>query len=115
METDIITTLIGARAEWVGKAACKGLDPELFYPEPVGATKHIKKICLACPVSLECLQYAIGNNEKHGIWGATSVAKRRNGSIAIANLKRQLAEIEAMKLSPANRRIKLRKIRSASL
>jgi WhiB family transcriptional regulator, redox-sensing transcriptional regulator len=114
METNIITTLVGTRAQWISKAACRGLDPELFFPEPGGATKHIKKICLSCPVSLECLEHAIVHKENFGIWGGTSVAKRQNGSTAIADLKRRLAEMEAMKLNPAARRIKLRKIRSSS-
>ena len=114
METNIITTLVGTRAQWISKAACRGLDPELFFPEPGGATKHIKKICLSCPVSLECLEHAIVHKENFGIWGGTSVAKRQNGSTAIADLKRRLAEMEAMKLNPAARRIKLRKICSSS-
>ena len=114
METNIITTLVGTRAQCISKAACRGLDPELFFPEPGGATKHIKKICLSCPVSLECLEHAIVHKENFGIWGGTSVAKRQNGSTAIADLKRRLAEMEAMKLNPAARRIKLRKIRSSS-
>ena len=36
-----------------------------------------RAVCAICPVSGECLEYAMGNNEQHGIWGGTTGRQRR--------------------------------------
>jgi WhiB family transcriptional regulator, redox-sensing transcriptional regulator len=63
--------------EWQDHAACLGVDPDLFFPtqgEPVG---EAKQICRGCQVRETCLEYALRNNLKHGIWGGTSERERR--------------------------------------
>lgn len=66
--------------EWMKKARCRETDPEIFYPEQ-GSGHYIatqaKRICNSCEVKVECLQYALDNNEAHGIWGGLNEKSRR--------------------------------------
>jgi uncharacterized protein with von Willebrand factor type A (vWA) domain len=41
------------------EARCLDADPEAFFPEKGGSTREAKRICAACPVRDECLQYAL--------------------------------------------------------
>jgi WhiB family redox-sensing transcriptional regulator len=61
---------------WQDLALCQEVDPELFFPEggDVGAAK---RICMACEVRRECLDYALDHQEKWGIWGGKSERQRR--------------------------------------
>lgn len=62
---------------WRDKAACKGVDPKLFFPERGDDTVTPKRICASCPVAEPCLDYAMQLNEKFGIWGGASERQRR--------------------------------------
>jgi WhiB family redox-sensing transcriptional regulator len=63
--------------KWWDFASCRGLDPELFYPEPYTDPKEAKEVCRACPVQVVCLEWALSHREKHGVWGGESEAGRR--------------------------------------
>lgn len=55
---------------WMRDAACKGMDPALFFVEGAGPAKNkAVAVCARCPVRTECLEYAIELGEQHGIWG----------------------------------------------
>ena len=75
----MIRNLLGplATASWVDHAVCAQTDPESFFPEKGGSTRDAKKICEGCPVTVPCLQYALDNNERHGIYGGLSERERR--------------------------------------
>jgi WhiB family transcriptional regulator, redox-sensing transcriptional regulator len=62
--------------DWRERAACRGLDPDLFYPERGADPKPAQRICADCPVREECLDYAMERREI-GIWGGTSEQERR--------------------------------------
>jgi WhiB family redox-sensing transcriptional regulator len=62
---------------WQTDALCTQTDPEAFFPEKGGSTKDAKKICLSCDVRNECLEYAIANDERFGVWGGLSERQRR--------------------------------------
>lgn len=67
-----------ARPEpWMVDAACVGTDPEAFFPEKGQVSKEAKKVCLGCPVTLDCLAYALRNGERFGLWGGLSERERR--------------------------------------
>jgi WhiB family redox-sensing transcriptional regulator len=34
-------------------------------------------VCLSCDVRVECLEYALANDERFGIWGGLSERERR--------------------------------------
>lgn len=65
--------------DWRDHAACKGADPNLFFPGRGDwmAIRVAKQICAGCDVRAECLEEAIINNEREGIFGGTTVLQRR--------------------------------------
>lgn len=62
---------------WQNLANCLGVDPDLFFPERGASTKEAKAVCQGCTVREDCLQYALANGEKFGIWGGLSERERR--------------------------------------
>jgi WhiB family redox-sensing transcriptional regulator len=71
---------IGSEADaqsWQEQALCAETDPEAFFPEKGGSTREAKKICTGCEVKAQCLEYALANDERFGIWGGLSERERR--------------------------------------
>ena len=62
---------------WQDEALCAQTDPEAFFPEKGGSTREAKKVCASCDVKAECLEYALSNDERFGIWGGLSERERR--------------------------------------
>lgn len=62
---------------WQERALCAQTDPEAFFPEKGGSTREAKRVCLTCEVRAECLEYALGHDERFGIWGGLSERERR--------------------------------------
>ena len=77
MEKSIIEELIGGMPSWTEEANCKGADADIFFPERGASTRKAKSICRACSVQEDCLEFAIENSEKFGIWGGLSERERR--------------------------------------
>jgi len=70
------------RFDWRLAAACRDLDPDLFFPigaagPAVAQIAEAKRICLACPVRKPCLDWAIRHCQDHGIWGGTTEKERQ--------------------------------------
>ncbi|QBJ95344.1 WhiB family transcriptional regulator [Rhodococcus sp. ABRD24] len=63
--------------QWQDRALCAQTDPEAFFPEKGGSTREAKRICMGCEVRGECLEYALSNDERFGIWGGLSERERR--------------------------------------
>jgi WhiB family redox-sensing transcriptional regulator len=62
---------------WQTDALCAQTDPEAFFPEKGGSTRDAKRICTTCDVRDQCLEYALQNDERFGIWGGLSERERR--------------------------------------
>ncbi|WP_282958973.1 WhiB family transcriptional regulator [Phycicoccus avicenniae] len=62
---------------WQERSLCAQTDPEAFFPEKGGSTREAKKVCVSCEVRAECLEYALSNDERFGIWGGLSERERR--------------------------------------
>lgn len=62
------------RQEWRARAACLGVDTEIFFHD---STYAAKAVCRTCVVREECLEYALVNREKFGVWGGRSERERR--------------------------------------
>ena len=62
---------------WQTDSLCAQTDPEAFFPEKGGSTRDAKKICSSCEVRNQCLEYALLNDERFGIWGGLSERERR--------------------------------------
>ena len=75
--------------EWVTRANCRGLDPDLFFPERGDPTREAKAVCQGCRVRSDCLAVALARSEKFGIWGGMSERERRRIRRALAHSRRR--------------------------
>ena len=66
---------------WHPYALCLGVDPALFFPQREAGQDNsgleAKRVCIDCPVRINCLDYAVRNNERFGIWGGVGSDRRR--------------------------------------
>jgi hypothetical protein len=62
---------------WRDEALCAQTDPDSFFPEKGGSTREAKAVCTRCPVQAECVDEALANGERYGIWGGLSERERR--------------------------------------
>lgn len=69
---------------WLGRAACRALPTELFFPageldeQAVEQAEEAKSVCASCPVRVACLEFAIATNQPYGIWGGANASERRS-------------------------------------
>lgn len=84
---------------WKNRAACSGLDSDIFFPErdgkPImggrGIYSKARKVCANCPVKSECLNYAFHFNMiEFGMFGGLSPVERKK---QFARLRKLLASI----------------------
>ncbi|GLX97447.1 WhiB family transcriptional regulator [Herbidospora galbida] len=68
--------------DWRHRAACRDVDPELFFP--IGNTgpalmqiEEAKQVCRQCTVSELCLKWALESAQDAGVWGGLSEDERR--------------------------------------
>ena len=75
---DVLMMLEGEEdRSWQMQANCMGVDPDLFFPERGASTREAKEVCRGCVVRDDCLEFALANGEKFGIWGGMSERERR--------------------------------------
>ncbi len=65
------------RESWMDLGLCTQTDPEAFFPERGGSARAAKRVCASCPVQEQCLEYALRNDERFGVWGGLSERERR--------------------------------------
>ena len=82
---DVLAVPLIARGHWRSLAACQAVDPDLFFP--VSASGKLleqvtaaKAICAACPVRRECLAFALGTAQAHGVWGGLTEEERHQAA-----------------------------------
>jgi len=65
--------------DWRKGAACKGANPEVFFPPKGGfqQAKVAKNMCKTCPVAQDCLEYALEQDIWDGIYGGLAPKDRR--------------------------------------
>ena len=89
---DAVSLLYGRQErDWQSRANCMGVDPDLFFPERGASTREAKEVCRGCVVREDCLEYALANGEKFGIWGGLSERERRRLRRARAMSRRAAA------------------------
>ena len=64
--------------DWRHKAVCRDEDPELFFPvgnsgPALAQIATAKMVCNRCPVTSQCLAWALEAGPEAGGWGGTSV------------------------------------------
>lgn len=60
---------------WTEHAACKGMDPDLFFPARGDDCDTARAVCRTCPVMAECREY--GMAERFGVYGGLTERERR--------------------------------------
>ena len=53
------------------------MAPKASWSNSGSSTREAKRVCLTCEVRGECLEYALQNDERFGIWGGLSERERR--------------------------------------
>jgi WhiB family transcriptional regulator, redox-sensing transcriptional regulator len=62
------------------QAACKDVDPDMFFPEQGSKYKTdeaAKAVCGSCAIKFDCLQVALANNYD-GVWGGLNTLDRES-------------------------------------
>jgi len=77
-----MTTTADHLAEWWSLAACRHVNPDLFFPASVtgpgrAQAAGAKAVCARCPVRRDCLRYALAAGSVQGVWGGMSEEERR--------------------------------------
>lgn len=62
---------------WSHRAACRGLDPLIFFPADDDEAAAAKAVCEQCAVRELCLDHALGEREREGVWGGCTERERR--------------------------------------
>ena len=70
--------------DWQGVARCRGTDVVALFFGPEGETESARRlrerkakvVCASCALRVECLDYALQNPSKYGIWGGLNRAER---------------------------------------
>jgi len=62
---------------WMSRAICRDAAPGAFFPSDGVGVERARRVCAACPVKAECLEYALDYRIDHGIWGGCSERERR--------------------------------------
>lgn len=73
MHTDTITP---ADFAWQEQALCAQTGADFFFPEPGSSVREAKRICGMCEMRSACLEYALNNDERFGVWGGLSEKER---------------------------------------
>lgn len=69
---------------WRGLASCRGIHGQDFFPPAGGERRRerrqrelrAKAVCAGCPVRSECLDTALANDERYGVWGGLTDTER---------------------------------------
>lgn len=62
---------------WRQLAACRGVEPDIFYPASDEEAEVAKAVCGQCAVRQPCLEYALASRERDGVWGGATEKERR--------------------------------------
>lgn len=67
---------------WWARAKCRETEYSSLFSKMFDSdaranmTNRAKRICMECPVNVECYKSALANDEKWGVWGGVNFARR---------------------------------------
>jgi len=67
----------GPELDWKLGGLCRQADPDLWHPDKGASVRDAKRVCRSCLVRAECLEWAMDNDERYGVWGGLSERERR--------------------------------------
>jgi WhiB family redox-sensing transcriptional regulator len=62
--------------DWRRFASCKGEDPAMFFYEDTSPNHEARRMCYACPVRIDCLEYATEHEKDWGVWAGVTARVR---------------------------------------
>ena len=62
---------------WQERAACFGIDPDVFFPTSEEEAGPALSHCNRCGIRELCLAWAVKNGERYGVWGGLTEQQRR--------------------------------------
>ena len=70
---------------WQDSAACKDADSSIFLSGVTSRVLKAKAICATCPVTRECLEFALAHEdyEPH-VYGGMTGEERRRAALTLA-------------------------------
>lgn len=90
---------------WLDGALCAEVGGDLFFPEePVSQHNYAaaRRICGACPVRVQCLQFALDEHIGEGMFGGLTPHERRKMSgTGESSSGQRVAELARAGLTPA--------------
>ena len=69
---------MASNQEWQDLAACREIAVELFFPPAEQESEVAKSVCSDCTVRQPCLEFALAEGERFGIWGGLTSQERRS-------------------------------------
>lgn len=72
----LLERVMAARPPWMAAAACATAEGVTFFPEQGQASGPAKAVCATCAVREACLDYAVTEDIRHGLWGGLSPRER---------------------------------------
>lgn len=63
---------------WAVFAACRDMDPDVFFPANSDEAAEAQRVCFGCAVRYDCLEFALETRVRFGIWGGTTDKQRRS-------------------------------------
>lgn len=82
MRTDAVHTpkhlpVTDRAGDWTSRAACAGMDVNVFYLDRGGPLHRALAICRGCPVTSECLEFGLAHSKGYGVFGGLTATQRR--------------------------------------
>lgn len=84
--------------EWADDAACRTVDPELFFPSASGPQSRVQvkaaqEVCARCPVRVQakCARRALNGDDHYGVWAGVYVTGTAGDRQRALNLLRVIA------------------------
>lgn len=62
--------------DWRLYAACKGQSPSVFFFEDTSPNHEARRLCITCPVRIDCLEYATEHEKDWGVWAGVTARVR---------------------------------------
>jgi WhiB family transcriptional regulator, redox-sensing transcriptional regulator len=76
---DVWYSSIRPAGDWIDQAACRHSNLATFFPAVGDRRAYLNAVavCEMCPVRRQCLDYAVANRIKFGVWGGLNEDRRR--------------------------------------
>ena len=65
--------------DWQSRALCAEIGRDLFFPATGITARSARKVCAACRVRAECLEWALSfepGEDEHGVFGGLTAPER---------------------------------------